>query len=71
MVIECPKLNLYRDACGIGPFVAAHRLATPGISSIKLFSLYMSDKHLDSVRAKAMDLYNMKVGWHTLMNIEL
>ena len=71
MVIECPKLSLYRDSCGIGPFTAAHRLATPGISSIKLFSLYMNDKNPEAVRDKAMDLYNMKVGWHTLMKIDI
>ena len=69
MVIECPKLNPYRDSCGIGPFVRAHQRSTPGISSLKLFSLYMNDNRPDSVRGKAMDLYNMKVGWHILMKI--
>ena len=71
MVIECPKLNPYRNACGIGPFITAHRISTPGISPLKLFSLYMNDNPPDSVRDKALDLYNMKVGWHTLMKIEL
>ena len=71
MVIECPKLSPYRSSCGIGPFISAHRLASPGMSSIKLFSLYMSDVQPDSVIDKARDLYSMKVGWHTLMKIEI
>ena len=57
MVIECPKMNLYRASCGIGPFIAAHKLASPGLSSIKLYSLYLDDKQPDSVKAKAMDLF--------------
>lgn len=71
MIIDCPKMAPYRDSCGIGPYVRAHRRASPGISSIKLYSLYLDDTLLDSIKGRSLDLYAMKVGWHALMKIEL
>ena len=71
MVIDCPKMDRYRDSCGIGSFVRAHRRSSPGISSIKLYSLYLNDTMMDSIQGRSIDLYTMKVGWHTLMKIDI
>ena len=71
MLIDCPRMSKYRESCELGSFVKAHKLANPGISSIKLYSLYLNDKNPASMKRKALVLYSMKVGWHSLMKIEL
>ena len=70
-MFDCPKMAQYRESCGLGPFIRAHRLAKPGMSSIKLFALFLSDRDSGAMKQKAMDLYTMQLGWHTLMKIEM
>ena len=71
MLIDCPKMTQTRETCGLGPFIRAHRLAKPGISSIKLFAMFLSDRDPEAMKQKAMDLYTMQLGWHNLMKIEM
>ena len=71
MLMDCPKMSLYRESCELGPFIKAHKLVSPGISSIKLYARYLNDRDPASMKRKALALYSMKVGWHSLMKIEL
>ena len=71
MLFDCPQMNQYRDACGLGTFTRIHRQVKPGISSAKLFAMFLSDKDSVLLKKRALDLYTMKLGWHTLMGIEL
>ena len=64
-------MAVYRDSCGLGSFIKAYRRAIPGISSLKLYAMYLNDCDPCSMKNKAMDLYSMKVGWHSLMKIDL
>ena len=64
-------MTQYRDSCGLGPFIRIYRQARPGVSSVKLYAVFLSDKDCALLRKRAMDLYTMRLGWHTLMNIEL
>ena len=71
LLIECAQMKNYRESCGLGPFISAHRLAKPGISSIKLFALFLSDRDPALLQKRALDLYTMKLGWHNLMDIDI
>lgn len=71
MLMDCPKMSKYRESCELGPFIKAQKSANPGISSIKLYSLYLNDRNPELMNRKALALYSMKVGWHSLMKIEL
>ena len=71
MVIECPAMTYYRNSCGIGKFIRAFKLLKPQISSIKLYALLLSDRDPEKMNEKALDLYHMYVGWHSLMNINI
>ena len=71
MLIDCPAMAQYRNSCGLGPFIRVHRQVKPGISSVKLFMIFLSDKDCALLLKRAMDLYTMKLGWHTLMDIDL
>ena len=63
MLIECPELVIYRDACTLGAFVKTLRRAMPNISSVKLYAHYLSDSHPEDIDEKAMCLYSMKTAW--------
>ena len=71
MLFDCSKMTQYRESCGLGPFIRAHRILKQSITSIKLYALYLNDRDVDTIKKKAMDLYVMKVGWHKLMKIDL
>lgn len=71
MIIDCPNMIFYRDSCGLGPFIAAYRKIQPHISSVKLFALFLNDNVPEEMQKKSLDLYHMKLGWHSLMNITL
>jgi hypothetical protein len=71
MLIECPMMAQYRETCGLGPYITAHRRVKPQISSLKIFALYLNDRVSAKMQKKAIDLYHMKLGWHKLMQIDL
>ena len=71
MLIDCPELSYYRNSCGVGPFVQFYCQIFPHISSCKIYALYLNDDQPDQMQRKAYDLYHMKIGWHSCMNIEL
>ena len=71
LVIECPYMEQYRQACTVGPFIAGVRSMKPQISSLKLYSMFVSDDNGSEVKNKAISLYSMKLGWHLLMNIPI
>ena len=71
LLIDCPKMNQYRDTCCLGSFIRVHRRVRPGISSIKLFALFLDDKDPKAIKKKAIDLYTMIVGWHSQMKIDI
>ena len=64
-------MNVYRQSCSLGPFLEVHRQHRSNISAIKLYALYLNDRHPESVQVKALSLYHMKTGWMTLMNIPI
>ena len=55
-------MTQFRESCGLGPFIRVHRLAKPGISSIKLYAMFLSDRDPGAMQQKAMDLYTMQLG---------
>ena len=63
MLIGCPHLSVYRNACGVGKFVNFHRKLIPSISSVKLYALFLNDSNPEDIKDKATSLFNMKVGW--------
>ena len=71
MLIDCPQMDVYRQTCGLGPFVTAYRRMNPQISALKIFALYLDDNQPQNLKSRALELYHMKLGWHTLMNITL
>ena len=62
-------MTFYRNTCQLGPFVKSYRRVYPGISSVKLFALYLNDQYPENIKDKALSLYHMMSGWMTLMNI--
>ena len=64
-------MEQYRASCGLGSFIRVHRMIKPGLSSIKLFALFLNDRDSTVMYKRALDLYTMKLGWHSLMGIEL
>lgn len=71
LLIDCPMMEQYRASCGLGSFIRVHRMIKPGLSSIKLFALFLNDRDSTVMYKRALDLYTMKLGWHSLMGIEL
>lgn len=71
MLVDCPEMTEFRESCGLGPFISAYRRMNPHISSIKIFALYLNDNHSDKMKKKSLDLFHMKLGWHSRMNINL
>ena len=71
LVVECPSMEIYRNNCSIGPFLKGFKSLNPQISPLKLYSLILCDERPDEIRAKAIGLYSMKLGWHSLMKIPL
>ena len=71
MVIECPAMSYFRNSCEIGKFVRAFKLFKPQMSSLKLYALYLSDREPDKMNEKALNLYHMYLGWHSLMKIDI
>lgn len=63
MLIDCPELAIYRDACTLGAFVNTLRRVMPSISSAKVYAHFLSDSHPESMDEKAMCLYSMKTAW--------
>ena len=61
----------YRDSCKIGRFVRFYKSLKPHYSSVRIYALYLDHKNPESVKDKALDLYNMKLGWHKLMDIKM
>jgi hypothetical protein len=62
-------MSQYRDSSGLKPFIETYRRANPAISSLKLYALYLNDKHSQDMKRKAVDLYQMQLGWKSLMGI--
>ena len=71
MVIDCPELLMYRQACGLGNFLKSYRTLNPQISSLKLYALFVNDSHITNLHSRALDLYSMKVAWHSLTGISM
>jgi hypothetical protein len=71
MMIDCQAMDPYRDKCDLGPFIRLYRTLKPQYSSVKIYSLYLNDSNPEKVFKKKLSLYNMKVGWHRLMDIPL
>lgn len=71
MLVDCPGMTQYRLSCGLGQFISAYRRTNPQISSIKIFALYLNDRNPENMKKKAFDLYHMKLGWHSLMCINI
>ena len=64
-------MAVYRDLCKLGQFVRFYKSLKPHYSSVKIYALYLDHKNPESVKNKALALYNMKLGWHKLMNIKM
>ena len=64
-------MNHYRELCKIGPFVRFYKALKPHYSSVRIYALYLDHKNPESVKDKALALYNMKLGWHKLMDINM
>ena len=71
VIIECPCLEAYRSAVMLGDFIRGHRALRRRVSSVTLYSLFLSDYCPDKMQEKALCLYSMKVAWHSLMGIPL
>ena len=71
MIISCPEMAQYRNTCGVGPFIQAYKYTRAYTSPLKLYALNMNDSNPADMNSKAMDLYHMYLGWHSLMNITL
>ena len=71
MMIDCPEMDYYRNTSDLGAFVRAYRQMGLQISAVKIYSQYLSDKMSGDIKNKALTLYHMKLGWHSLMNIEM
>jgi hypothetical protein len=69
MLFECCSMSQYRDSTSLKPFIETYRRVNPAISSLKLYSLYLNDKHPQDMKKKAVDLYQMQLGWMSLMGI--
>ena len=71
MLIDCPSMTPYRDGCALGPFVRMCRYLQAQVSSVKIFAMYLSDRDPKIVKARALSLCSMKIGWHSLMKIDM
>ena len=71
MLMECGKMERYRSSCGIGTFIQAYKHIRSYASPLKLYALYLSDSNPDDMNSKALNLYHMYLGWHSLMNIDI
>ena len=60
-----------RASCYLKDFIAAYRSTRPHISSLKLFSLFLSDSSTENLSTRVSALYLMKIRWHQLMNIDI
>ena len=64
-------MEQYRNSSGIQSFILAHRRSTPHISSLKLFAIFLNDSNPDLIKKRAVSLYSMLLGWHSLMKIDM
>ena len=71
MLIDCPEMALYRNKCSLGLFVNSYRRMHPHISAVKLYALYLNDFITNEHKERILNLYHMKLGWHTQMGINL
>ena len=63
MLIECPELAIYRNACTLGGFVKTLKRVMPSISPVKIYAHYLPDSHPEDINEKAFCLYSMKTAW--------
>ena len=69
MVIDCPGLSQSRNMCSLGKFVNSMRRIFPTISSVKLYSLYMSDDRSEEISEKSYCLFSMKDAWEQQLRV--
>lgn len=71
MLIDCSDMSGYRNTCELGRYISMYRGLQPQISSAKIYALFLNDSVPSNLKEKILTLYHMKIGWHTLMGINL
>lgn len=68
MIVDCPVMEPCRNKCSLGPFMKFYQTMKPHYSSVKIYALYLDEKHSEPMQKKALSLYSMKVAWQNLVS---